>query len=83
MGKTFLSDKKTFEIIKDGLEDTVLITGYIEELLGEIAKQNENDFEKFSMLMYKLKSLELKINIINSVIASYEMSEKKEDIIPS
>lgn len=81
MEKTVLNDKRVFDIIKDGLEDTALIATYIETLLKEINAQK--DFENLSMLIYQLKSLELRINGINSVIAKYEMSEKNENIIPS
>lgn len=81
MKKTVLNNKRVFDVIKDGLEDTVLISSYVETLLKEINAQK--DFENLSMLVYQLKSLELKINGINSVIAKYEMSEKNENIIPS
>lgn len=81
MKKTVLNNKRVFDVIKDGLEDTVLIASYVEKLLKEINAQK--DFENLSMLVYQLKSLELKINGINSVIAKYEMSEKNENIIPS
>lgn len=81
MEKTVLNNKRVFDVIKDGLEDTALIATYVETLLKEINAQK--DFENLSMLIYQLKSLELKINGINSVIAKYEMSEKNENIIPS
>lgn len=79
MNKGLLKDEKMISIVKDGLEDTALILNYLETLLVRI--DEEIDSRNIVILKYQLKSLELKMDIINYKISKYMGSRGDEQII--